>query len=271
MLLTTYYSPIYASIICQGLSTVLYTASAHIVNITNTYVAVGVNVTSTLTINPINQNFTANYSCRASNSIGSTSESSQAQVIIAGNLCQLCLHFVYYCLCYISAVRPTVLAPTEGEVFSVNEGGSLTVVCSASGVITPSIEFQQVPSGAAAGLLPRVAVGGLSAPVQTGDGDSMVSLSLTLTNAEDSDTRNLTCVASIFFGDLNVTFDDSVQFAVGVNSKFVYIYYDSGLVYQYCVYIFYSHGQHHWTSDGQNCDISSSCCLHLCSYWFPQT
>ena len=163
-----------------------------------------------------------------------------------------------------------MLAPTEGEVFSVNEGGNLTVVCSASGVITPSIEFQQVPSRDAAGLLLRVAVGGLSAPVLTGDGDSMVSLSLTLSDAEDNDTRNLTCVASIFFSDLNVTFDDSVQFAVGVNSKFVYNYYDSGLVHKYCD-IFYSHGQHHWTSDGQNCDISSSCCLHLCSYWFPQT
>ena len=117
-----------------------------------------------------------------------------------------------------------MLAPTENEVFSVNEGGSLTVVCSASGVITPSIEFQQVPSGAAADLLLRVAVGGLSAPVQTGDGDSMLSLSLTLSDAEDNDTRNLTCVASIFFSDLNVTFDDSVQFAVGVNCKFGYNY-----------------------------------------------
>ena len=162
-----------------------------------------------------------------------------------------------------------MLAPTENEVFSVNEGGSLTVVCSASGVITPSIEFQQVPSGAAADLLLRVAVGGLSAPVQTGDGDSMLSLSLTLSDAEYNDTRNLTCVASIFFSDLNVTFDDSVQFAVGVNSKFGYNY-DSGLVHK-CCDIFYSHGQHHWRSNGQNCDISSSCCLHLCSYWFPQT
>ena len=65
-------------------STVLYTTSADNVNITNTYV--GVNVTSTLTINPTNRNFTANYSCRASNFIGNSSESSQAQVIIAGNL-----------------------------------------------------------------------------------------------------------------------------------------------------------------------------------------
>ena len=116
----------------------------------------------------------------------------------------------------------------------------LTVVCSASGVVTPSIEFQQVPSGAAAGLLPRVAVGGLSAPVQTGDGDSMVSLSLTLSSVEDSDTRNLTFVASIFFNDLNVTFDDSVQFAVGINSKFGYNYYDSGLVHKYCNYLLQS-------------------------------
>ena len=124
-----------------------------------------------------------------------------------------------------------MLAPTEGEVFSVNQGGSLTVVCSASGVITPSIEFQQVPSVDAAGLLPRVAVGSLSAPVQTGEGDSMVSLSLTLSDAKDCDIRNLTCVASIFFSELNVTLDDSVQFAVGVNSKFGYNYYDSGLVH----------------------------------------
>ena len=65
-------------------STVLYTTSADNVIITNTYI--GVNVTSTLMINPTDRNFTANYSCRASNSIGSTSESSQAQVIIAGNL-----------------------------------------------------------------------------------------------------------------------------------------------------------------------------------------
>ena len=163
-----------------------------------------------------------------------------------------------------------MLAPAEGEVFSINEGGNLTVVCSVSGVITPSIEFQQVPSGAAADLLPRVAVGGQSAPVQTGDGDFVVSLFLTLSDAKDSDIRNLTCVASIFFSELNVTLDNSVQFAVGVNSKFVYSYYDSGLVNK-CCDIFYSHGQHHWTSDGQNCDISSSCCLHLCSYWFPQT
>ena len=113
-----------------------------------------------------------------------------------------------------------MLAPTEGEVFSVNEGGNLTVVCSASGVITPSIEFQQVPSGDAAGRLPRVTVGSLSVPMQTAEGDSMVSLSLTLSDAEDNDTRNLTCVASIFFSDLNVTLDDSVQFAVGVNSKY---------------------------------------------------
>ena len=127
-----------------------------------------------------------------------------------------------------------MLAPTEGEVFSVNEGGNLTVVCSASGVITPSIEFQQVPSGAAAGLLPRVTVGSLSVPMQTGDGDSMVSLSLTLSDAEDNDTRNLTCVASIFFSDLNVTLDDSVQFAVGVNSKYSYNHYDSGLVHKCC-------------------------------------
>ena len=64
-------------------STVLYTTSAENVSITNTYI--GVNVTSTLTINPTDRNFTANYSCRANNSIGNTSESSQAQVIIAGN------------------------------------------------------------------------------------------------------------------------------------------------------------------------------------------
>ena len=68
-------------------STVLYTTSADNVNVTNTYV--GVNVTSTLTIYPTDRNFTANSSCRASNFIGSTSESSQAQVIIAGNLYHL--------------------------------------------------------------------------------------------------------------------------------------------------------------------------------------
>ena len=65
-------------------STVLYTASADNVNIINTYN--GVNVTSTLTICPTDRNITANYSCSASNFIGSTSESLQAQVIIAGNL-----------------------------------------------------------------------------------------------------------------------------------------------------------------------------------------
>ena len=68
-------------------SNVQYTTSADNVNITNTYV--GVNVTSTLAINPTDRNFTANYSCRASNFIGNSSESSQAQVIIAGNLCHL--------------------------------------------------------------------------------------------------------------------------------------------------------------------------------------
>ena len=92
------------------------------------------------------------------------------------------------------------------------------MVCSASGVIPPSIEFQQVPSGAAADLLPRVAVGGLSTPVQTSDGGFVVSRSLTLSNAEGNDRRNLACVASILFSDLN----DTVQFAVAVNSKFIH-------------------------------------------------
>ena len=63
-------------------STVQYTIAAENVNITNTFD--GVNVTSNLTISLTDSNFTANYSCRASNFLGSTSESSQAQVIIAG-------------------------------------------------------------------------------------------------------------------------------------------------------------------------------------------
>ena len=83
-------------------STVLYTTSADNVIITNTYV--GVNVTSTLTINATNRNFTANYSCRASNFIGNTSESSQAQVIIAGNLC----HLIMLPLWYVSILCITV-------------------------------------------------------------------------------------------------------------------------------------------------------------------
>ena len=119
--------------------------------------------------------------------------------------------------------------PVEGQQLRANMTEDFFMTCSASGIPSPSIFFfrgneslndTNGQSGMGMDFTSRVQLGEISMPVLMDDGTLLVTRSLTLTNAVDEDSGNLTCQATNTIIELNETRMDMVMFELIVQGKY---------------------------------------------------
>ena len=154
------------------------------------------NTTSTLTIQSAQPSDAGNYTCTATNVVGSVSAT--ANVFVQGKGIQMFLG-----LCYLASVShifslsvpPNITSPAAGFTYTVNSPDLVTFQCTASGIPPPLITFYGVPISA---VDPRIIIsdpiiGSVTIGQQT---VSTTSRSLTINSTRDGDSGNYTCVAS---------------------------------------------------------------------------
>ena len=117
-------------------------------------------------------------------------------------------------LCFVIAA-PLIYVPTDSQEFTVHEQMNIIITCSASGFPAPTLSFfrgtEMITNSG------RIQLVGEKISVGTG-GLSTVSVSSTLSNAEDADSGEFSCVAS---ADIPVigSLADAVKFNVTVLGK----------------------------------------------------
>ena len=130
-------------------------------------------------------------------------------------------------------VGPSISAPSNGDRFIVNVTNDVTITCTASALLAPTIEFlydgvildrTDGEVGIGDGIPMRVQVGTHSTPMLTSDGTYEVSRDLTLFSVRDEPLTGFECRAMNNIIELNlmpsvlVSFDILVQGNLGHSS-----------------------------------------------------
>ena len=158
---------------------------------------------------------TANYSCRASNTVGpTTSSASSVSIYGESNRKHLTSHLNHYSSLTAS---PDISMPTDSQQFTTNEQTNITFTCRASGFPAPSLSFQRGSdpltrtdgeSGIGDTTADRVQVGEeVVSPMVDADGVYTVTRTLTLFAAQDQDTGSFSCSASTTIPGIGVETD----------------------------------------------------------------
>ena len=115
---------------------------------------------------------------------------------------------------------PVISVPTDSQEFTVHEQMSITIVCTASGFPAPTLSFfRGTEMITNSGRIQLVEV--KDAATGTG-GLIQVSLSFTLSNAEDADSGEFSCVASADIPAIG-SLADTVNFNITVLGKNKYL------------------------------------------------
>ena len=95
---------------------------------------------------------------------------------------------------YFSLVNPVIVSPSSGTIYTINEGEDFTISCEARAIPAADISFDVSVNGAVSRFIPS----SLSAETTDGFARELLSSnrSFTLTDAEDDDSGNYTCIAS---------------------------------------------------------------------------
>ena len=128
------------------------------------------------------------------------------------------------CMCYhlfiLNKAAPMISAPSDSEEFTVHEQMNITITCSASGFPAPTLSFfrgtEMITNTGRIQLVEGKEVAGTVSLTQ-------VSLSFTLSNAEDADSGEFSCVASTDIPAIG-SLADTVNFNITVLGKNKYTY-----------------------------------------------
>ena len=172
-------------------------------------------VQSVLTIDSTVVMDTANYSCRASNEVANVT-SSDASVTVYGKFF-FPLNILKHDLISLSlTAAPAITSLSDFEEFTVHEGMSVIITCTASGFPAPTLFFFRgtnilTSNGRIQVVANKIAEEG------TG-GLSTASLIFTLSNAEDADSGEFSCVAGTDIPGIG-SLVDTVNFNITVLGK----------------------------------------------------
>ena len=103
------------------------------------------------------------------------------------------MHTIIY-ISYFSLVNPVIVSPTSGTIYTINEGEDFTISCEVRGIPAADISLDVSVNGTVSRFTPS----SLSAETTDGFARELLSSnrSFTLTDAEDDDSGNYTCIAS---------------------------------------------------------------------------
>ena len=147
------------------------------------------NATSELNIESAQPSDAGNYTCTATNVVGSVSAT--ANVIVQGK-CYFPHIYVINFLIILPAVIPQITFPPSPYNYVANKTSNVTFVCTATGIPPPMIQWY--PS---IGPGRTVAVQGSPTPFSTSGGYVwQVNATLTVTNVQQGDTGVYACWAS---------------------------------------------------------------------------
>ena len=139
---------------------------------------------------------------------------------------------VHYVHTFSCAVGPSISTPSDGDRFIVNVTNDVTIICTASALPAPTIEFlyngmildrTDGEMGIGGGVPMRVQVGTRSTPMLTDDGAYEVSQDLTLFNARDEPLTGFQCRAVINIMELNMILNDTISFDILVQGKEIHV------------------------------------------------
>ncbi|KAL5487212.1 hypothetical protein EMCRGX_G019787 [Ephydatia muelleri] len=162
-------------------------------NISVITLSIARNTTSTLTIQSAQPSHAGNYTCTATNVVGSVSATANVFV----------------------QVPPNITSPAAGFTYTVNSSYSVTFQCTASGIPPPLITFYNSYGPLSSDVDSRVIlsdpiIGSVTIGQQT---FSTTSRNLTINSTEDGDSGNYTCVA---FNNRVATFYSNLTFQLVV-------------------------------------------------------